>query len=495
MTAKPPPLSAAPRPRFRLGRFLLKAFVAVLLVLLVWHISFRIRTNNAIKRLETKARANGEPWTLVEVAATYYGPIPDEENAAIPLMALWEEEDPELWKAFRDGAHSLPSRVTKDIPEGLPVFSRSWRRPSGTNGMKKAEAELMSAFIGQNSDHLDRLHQALQLRRARFPVKIENGHGALLPHLRPIMEESRLLRLECLHRVAEGDLEKAMRAVTANFRCADLLSDDPLLVSQLVRVACMAIAVASIEDVLNQVSLPNELLLRLARIVDQSQTTNLFQRAHVADRAVGNSVYLDPQQLANVFALTEAFGETPEEVRSSTQMLLLVMRPTGWLAADRAYYLEKTGLMIDHLRLGYPERLKIAALDFPTLKSEVSSMPPKMISGMLLPALGKSIKRQARLDAIFRCASTALAVERYRANRNGRLPENLDQLVPAFLPSVPIDPYDGLPLRYRMLGRGYTVYSVLDDRVDDGGKEKVGSAISDDSDEAETFDEAFTVTR
>jgi hypothetical protein len=49
--------------------------------------------------------------------------------------------------------------------------------------------------------------------------------------------------------------------------------------------------------------------------------------------------------------------------------------------------------------------------------------------------------------ACLRCAATACAVERFRLKYK-KLPEKLEQLVPEFLPKVPIDPFDGKPLRY-----------------------------------------------
>jgi hypothetical protein len=63
---------------------------------------------------------------------------------------------------------------------------------------------------------------------------------------------------------------------------------------------------------------------------------------------------------------------------------------------------------------------------------------------------------------------TALALRLYR-KENGRYPENLQQLVPKYLPSMPIDPYDGKPLRYRKLQKGFKVWSVGGNRKDDGG--------------------------
>ena len=48
-----------------------------------------------------------------------------------------------------------------------------------------------------------------------------------------------------------------------------------------------------------------------------------------------------------------------------------------------------------------------------------------------------------------------------------RLPNTLDELVPAFLLSVPRDPFDGQPFRYAAERR--VVYSIGENLTDDGG--------------------------
>jgi hypothetical protein len=60
------------------------------------------------------------------------------------------------------------------------------------------------------------------------------------------------------------------------------------------------------------------------------------------------------------------------------------------------------------------------------------------------------------------------AVERYRL-LHGRPPESLAQLVPDLVANIPRDPFDGQPLRYRADPDRYLVYSVGEDRRDDGG--------------------------
>ena len=96
---------------------------------------------------------------------------------------------------------------------------------------------------------------------------------------------------------------------------------------------------------------------------------------------------------------------------------------------------------------------------------------------MLLPALDTAVIKEGRRAAIVRDMESAVAIERYRLV-NGKLPSQLSDLVPTFLPVVPTDPFDGKPLRYKTLTKGYVVYSVGDDCEDNGGIEKNSKGAS-----------------
>lgn len=80
-------------------------------------------------------------------------------------------------------------------------------------------------------------------------------------------------------------------------------------------------------------------------------------------------------------------------------------------------------------------------------------------------------------EAVFAVLRTEVAVLRYRADHGG-YPRNLEDLAPAYMKSVPIDPFGvGKPLRYRVTkgGKGFLLYSVGADMHDDGGKRSKGS--------------------
>ena len=117
-------------------------------------------------------------------------------------------------------------------------------------------------------------------------------------------------------------------------------------------------------------------------------------------------------------------------------------------------------------RLPLPERF--------TATQNSSFVPPRktyLLSSMLLPGLAQAPARDAARAASVRVTETALAIERFRRSNSNSLPDNLAQLVPAYLSAVPVDSFDGKPLRFKKRNQGYVVYSVGRDLQDDSGTE------------------------
>lgn len=72
-------------------------------------------------------------------------------------------------------------------------------------------------------------------------------------------------------------------------------------------------------------------------------------------------------------------------------------------------------------------------------------------------------------EALKRIVVTAIALKRFQL-KHGDLPGQLAELAPAYVPSVPLDPVDGKPLRYHPNPGGtFLLYSIGDDGVDNGG--------------------------
>lgn len=83
------------------------------------------------------------------------------------------------------------------------------------------------------------------------------------------------------------------------------------------------------------------------------------------------------------------------------------------------------------------------------------------VDGVLMASDYAKVRRDA--------SQTALALELYH-RRHHKWPATLLQLVPQLLPGLPIDPFDGEPIRYRLTAGKPHLYSVGMNRRDDGGR-------------------------
>jgi hypothetical protein len=83
--------------------------------------------------------------------------------------------------------------------------------------------------------------------------------------------------------------------------------------------------------------------------------------------------------------------------------------------------------------------------------------------------LGNVFNRVMKAEAAKQLTVAAIALKRFQL-KHGNFPEKISELTPEFLASVPLDPVDGQPLRYRRNADGtYLLYSVGANGVDDGG--------------------------
>jgi len=95
---------------------------------------------------------------------------------------------------------------------------------------------------------------------------------------------------------------------------------------------------------------------------------------------------------------------------------------------------------------------------------------------IMLPGLDRAVRNHYRVLTARRLAATCLAARLYAADHDGKLPESLEDLVPAYLPAVPLDPFasGGKTLTYiNEAGDANDprVYGVGENGIDNGGVE------------------------
>ena len=170
---------------------------------------------------------------------------------------------------------------------------------------------------------------------------------------------------------------------------------------------------------------------------------------------------------------------------------IFFLKMTGQSGRDCLIFLDEMRNLVEAAAEPYPRRIERAdavGLRFQLATNEANLLRLPILSGMLLSSLPRAFVKDADAKALLRSTSIALAVERHGLANGGRLPETLNDLVPDFMSAVPQDPFDGQPLRFKRLDKGYCIYSIGRDRVDDGGLQK-------QSKDGECHDIVFTVKR
>lgn len=466
--ASPPPLPH--KPRKWLPAIVVTCVFSPFLILLIVFISYRVSNASAVRKLEARIKQKGEPLTLADLAATY-PPIPDEDNGAVLLVQLWQKEDPEFWRAFLDGTRSLPTRREPRWDAALPLLGAEARRISRTTELSPENLAAAEAFLKERTDYFEEVRWALRKPKFRFPIKITDGINTLMPHLGHVKNDAQGFHIEALLASEGQDVEGAIAAVENIARTGSTVAAEPMLISQLVRIACYNMALEASERLLSRKVLSSAQLDRLNATVDELAMPGALRLSFVCERAMFlSALMVSPAALAQLGS--SSGDETEEYFESAYQAGMGFLGFLGLKDADRRLILETMEKAVSLSDRDDAAALKDCEALFVEAALSARRLPPKFFSAMLLPAEEKAAIRFARLEARRRAAVVALAIERCRLAKGGSKPEALAELVPRFLPGLPADPFDGEPLRYKKLPAGFVVYSIGADRTDDGGTER-----------------------
>ena len=316
-------------------------------------------------------------------------------------------------------------------------------------------------------------------------MNLASGPDALLPHLAKVREFTQLLSIEAAVASENGDAQAAVHAVKDSLQLARSLEDEPLLITQLVRSGCLTIASASLEHVLARHVLSEAQLLDLAAVLQEAEARNqaAFVRGLIGERCSATHIFQSPgSEVARVMG---------QDAGDGLPVFHHVLDLVGVRNEDFFFYLKTMGRWIGSCKLPFPDCLEQARSVNRELTSSIQQRRLFVLSSQLLPYFGGAANQMAGTAARLRCVQVAVAVERFRLKNNGQPPAGLEQVSPAFLSRLPTDPFDGNPLRYRLLPKGYVIYSLGEDGADQGG----AGPSQKKSDRSKPHDVAFTVER
>jgi len=452
------------------------AFLATLVVL--YYAEENWQGARVLTQLKRELAARGE---LLDPKALVPPPIPDELNiAAAPIFAELYEKDPRdflqtrlgsLHDFFRlrDGAHSPPLRV----PENplTPIEAVAWQKWLTGRGDRATAVADVLAEMEKYRPITEEARAALERPAMRWPTNsMDDPFLQLRTYTAVELTLGRFLVARADFEIESGNGEAALQDVLFMFRLRETLRNG-LLIDFLVSVTCQewgyeALAYGLGKRVWNAAQLRQleGALVSLEPLAD-------FQAALRRDRLLSVRFYEMslPDQVRWLESQTVFNGKpaTPWQHRLLEASYGLPSR--GEMKMNEADSLQSIQSMIDVIdgergQLDLLRQKKTAAGREGGWWVRLRHPYRALLNPLMEGSLVKAARSQVKLVE----AKTACALELYRV-KNGGLPATLDALVPAFLPQFPLDPLDGQPLRYRVEGGGYLLYSIGWNGRDDGG--------------------------
>jgi len=153
-----------------------------------------------------------------------------------------------------------------------------------TRGQKLAlnQIQLLSDYVELNHAALDKGNAAIRLPKCRFPIDFAPGFQTLLPHLGKIKTLAQIARDKALLSINSGHAADAIASLRSILGLARTLDEEPVLISQLVRIAVTKIATATLEPRLNAGDLSEmeliELMSAFVAVERLSQLSRVFSR-------------------------------------------------------------------------------------------------------------------------------------------------------------------------------------------------------------------------
>jgi hypothetical protein len=390
----------------------------------------------------------GLPRTVQELNAWYEEP-PAGENAALVILQGCEQMH--LDAAVRN------SPVLPIVGKGV--------MPPLSDPLPGSMRTAVSSLVQRNAAALELFQKGAAGKKFRYPMDITQGMLTQLPHLAKLKQAAQLASLAAIESADSRKPERAVDLLLTALGIAQSLEYEPMLISQLVRVAAFSLACNALEQVVNRVALPPASLDRLKQALQRAESEESqgigFHRALAGERVMGMSLFdLPPEELKRQLV---AF-EPNSPIWKSDQFYSEVKKQ---LPADRAHIEQTYRRIFAARKEAFPGRLQtVGELNSQSAQSARKKLP---LSGMLIPALAPGLNKEVLLAARLRLASVAAALEHYRAAHSNRYPDSLPELAPAFLDAVPTDPYTGGSFRFRKVNSGYTLSSTgpEDNRADE----------------------------
>lgn len=411
-------------------------FTCSAIAIVALYLGYVFTLNSTLESRFDKIRKAGYP-TNPEELNNFYTKIPDYENSAL----IYEE-------AYVNFVTSPP-----DIDNNMLIVCGYAQMPPDTEPLDQEKKVMAARYLSDNSKSLDLLHEAAKSPKARYNVDFTN---LLIKHLSNTRQAARLFEMKGIVALENSDSAEFVESIKDSVALSCSLDNEPTIISTLVQIATQAISLDSLQRALTRNEFTDDQLRQLYDAFGKYEEYRGLQRGFIGERCFIKNFGLYEFCNTSELPLYKIFLEHAS---------IIFYKVSGMQKINQAGYLNLLNEIIDMSTPPPDEMLKKSK----EIQKKLNSFPKYMSTcrdsaGGIIRVFDKKCLALANTA----CNRAALAVERYRL-KYGKLPDKLSDLKGEFVEKTPLDPFDGKELRYKKLDKGYMIYSVGSDCVDNGG--------------------------
>lgn len=296
------------------------------------------------------------------------------------------------------------------------------------------------------------------------PVGTNLSYG--YPYMQPLLTLGKTLGLKCTYELHTDQLDEAIETALSLTRYGWLMQEGGCVVIEyLVGVAIQGIGLARCEEIIRAENVSARQLLALSfKLAPYTSSRRGLKLAFKGEYRL--AVMATEELMAGKGAIEYFLCTQRHRILSLHQRHLIQRNRTLRLIAS--FYrrmIANTDLAyneMDRSDFGDQKRSPLHFLGLFLRPNPIGRILYRLLTPATQAILGKRCEVETEVSCI-RVVAACLAYER----DNGQLPDSLADLVPAYIDSVPRDPWNGKALQY--LPDKAIVYAVGNDLIDSGG--------------------------
>lgn len=424
----------------RIGLVLL----VIIVIILGLRAVFNYTTGMKLQAFLEDAKAKGIPISLKEIAPR----CDDAQNGA------------RFWKAA-EALFIIPEGEEKGLTSGA-LMNRTIDDFFSARTLKEESRKKLAELIAINRRVIDLVTEASE----KPCFRLGNWTDLAVPEPGPLVNMIRVMRLlgiDAVFQAEAGQTDVGLERCRQGMIFTRKTLEDPFLINDLVALADMKTLLVCLNRIVRDREIDSETLADWKQEMDPESWRTKFWRCVQTERVLnlerglrvisGDSRFL--REMGSVWNSLFYWLSRPlqksEIIWGQSQLLDLEKR------VNQPYY-----------KIKWQERNGLTSASAEERTREAVPWYAK-ISGWQLVNFQSAFLKEATLEAMMLTTRAGLACKMYK-KKSGHYPESLDALVPEFLDKVPVDPFTGQPLIYRLQDGGVLIYSMGSNRKDDGGR-------------------------